>query len=101
MNFRITGLAPESFADFFHLDVEALAARGGQRVIADDPSGFPCRVSLAHALPGEELILVSYQHQAENSPYRAAGPVFVRRAATVARVFPRPLSRPEGRARVA
>ena len=57
MNFRITGLAPESFADYFHLDADALAARGAQRVIADDPSSFPCRVSLAHALPGEELIL--------------------------------------------
>ncbi len=84
MNFRITGLAPESFADYFHLDADALAARGAQRVIADDPSSFPCRVSLAHALPGEELILVSYQHQPANSPYRAAGPVFARRSATVA-----------------
>ena len=84
MNFRITGLSPQPFRDLFSLDDAQLAALGAQRVFADDASGYPCRVSLAHAAPGEELILMSYPHQAARSPYRAAGPIFARKSATVA-----------------
>ena len=76
MDFRITGLSPQPFKPFFQLDEDALVAIGAQRVFADDGLSFPCRVSLAHALPGEELILMSYEHQPGHSPYRAAGPVF-------------------------
>ena len=82
MDFRITGLSPEPFKSVFQLDADALAAIGAQRVFADDAlPGYPCRVSLAHALPGEELILMSYEHQPEHSPYRATGPVFARKSA--------------------
>lgn len=81
MDFRITGLSPEPFKPVFQLDADALSAIGAQRVFADDASGYPCRVSLEHALPGEELILMSYQHQPGHSPYRAAGPVFARKSA--------------------
>ena len=84
MDFRITGLSPEQFKPVFQLDAAALAAIGAQRIFADDASGYPCRVSLAHALPGEELILMSYQHQPGHSPYRAAGPVFARKSALTA-----------------
>ncbi|MEO8101598.1 MAG: DUF1203 domain-containing protein, partial [Betaproteobacteria bacterium] len=71
MNFRISGLPAEPFKTLFDLDDAALAARGAQRVYADDSTGYPCRVSMAHAAPGEELILMSYEHQAARSPYRA------------------------------
>ncbi len=81
MDFRITGISPEPFKAVFQLDADALSAIGAQRVFADDASGYPCRVSLAHALPGEELILMSYAHQPGLSPYRAAGPVFARKSA--------------------
>ena len=82
MNFRTTGLSPEPFKPVFQLDADALAAIGAQRIFADDVlPGYPCRVSLAHALPGEELILMSYEHQPGHSPYRAAGPIFARKSA--------------------
>ena len=84
MDFRITGLSPEPFQPVFQLDAEALAAIGAQRIVADDAVGYPCRISLAHALPGDELILMSYQHQPGHSPYRAAGPVFARKSALTA-----------------
>lgn len=84
MNFRITGLFPESFRAIFSLNDAELATLGAQRAFADDSTGFPCRVSLTHAAPGEELILISYAHQTARSPYQAAGPIFVRKAATVA-----------------
>ena len=85
MDFRMTGLSPEQFRAIFQLDDAELAASGAQRVFADDASpGYPCRVSLAHAAPGEELVLLSFEHQAACSPYRAAGPIFARKSATVA-----------------
>ena len=84
MDFRITGLSPEPFKPLFAMDDAALAHLGAHRTIADDATSFPCRVSVAHAVPGEELILLSFEHQGAHSPYRAAGPVFVRKAATSA-----------------
>jgi len=84
-NFHITGLPPQPFHELFALSDDALAEMGAQRVYADDSTpGAPCRVSLAHAEPGEELILLSWQHQGAHSPYRAAGPIFVRKVAATA-----------------
>src|SRR5262249_25942493 len=51
------------------------------RCLADKKPGFPCRVSLLDAEPGERLILVPFSHQAVDSPYRASGPIFVREGA--------------------
>ena len=82
MDFRITGLSPEPFQPLFALDDTALTGMAAHRTIADDATGFPCRVSLAHAAPGEELVLLSFEHQSAHSPYRATGPIFVRKAAT-------------------
>ncbi len=81
MSFRICGLSPEPFADLMDLDDQALAARGAVRVVADEPHSAPCRVSLQDAEPGESLLLLSYEHQPASSPFRAAGPIFVREAA--------------------
>ena len=81
MSFRATGLPLSPFEPFFALDDDALAARGMRRVTADAKPGFPCRVSLADAEPGERLILLPFEHQPAHSPYRASGPIFVREAA--------------------
>jgi hypothetical protein len=80
MDFRITGLARAAFEPLFALSDEALLARNIRRYVVDGP-GFPCRISLADAPVGERVILVSHTHQPADSPYRAAGPVFVREAA--------------------
>jgi hypothetical protein len=65
MHFRIRGLPAEQFAPLFSLSDEELAANGAVRRIADarDP-GYPCRVSLTDSNPGDELILVNYEHHA-------------------------------------
>ncbi len=84
MAFQIRGLDPQPFQTLFSLDDAALARQGIQRVIADDGEGYPCRVSLAHAEPGEQLLLLNHEHQPALSPYRASGPIFVRRAAAAA-----------------
>lgn len=78
-SFLLSGLNPALFAELFQLDDAALDARHIARVTATEASGFPCRVSLADATVGEELLLLSFQHQPADSPYRASGPIFVRR----------------------
>jgi len=81
MGFQISGLDREQFQEFFELDDGALAARGARRYVADRTPGFPCRVSLADANPGERVVLLPFEHQAAPTPYRASGPIFVREAA--------------------
>ena len=80
MTFRITGLAPEPFRPLFDLSDADLHERGVRRIVADDPR-MPCRVSMAHADPGEELLLLNYAHQPANTPYRATHAIYVRRVA--------------------
>lgn len=54
---------------------------GAKRYVADRNPGFPCRVSLQDAAPGERLLLIPFTHQSADSPYRASGPIFIREAA--------------------
>ena len=79
--FQISALRRDSFEHLFALDDAALAARGARRYVADRKPGFPCRVSLEDAEPGERLILVPFRHQPADSPYQASGPIFVREIA--------------------
>jgi hypothetical protein len=81
MSFQVRTLPLETFTPLFTLDDEQLRARGAKRYVADRRPGFPCRVSLMDAEPGERVVLVPYTHQDEDSPYRASGPIFVRETA--------------------
>ena len=81
MLFRYIGLSPKSFAPLSALGDEELAARGMRRMIVDDKPGFPCRVTLEDADPGERVLLLPFEHQPAHSPYRASGPIFVREGA--------------------
>ncbi len=78
MPFRFRGISVEPFVPFFALGDEELAARSMRRMIADAKPGFPCRVSLKDAEPGERVLLTNFEHQPTHSPYRAIGPIFVR-----------------------
>ena len=88
MGFQISTVSRERFENLFGLGDEALARLGAKRYVADRKPGFPCRVSLEDAEPGERVILVPFQHQHGQSPYRASGPIFVREAAADAAVAP-------------
>lgn len=79
MTFQIRALDHQKFANLFDLSDEDLAEQMAVRHIATSKPGFPCRVSLADAEVGEQLILVNYEHQPGNSPYRAAHAIFIRR----------------------
>ncbi len=78
MTFRIHALPAEPFQHLFGASSEALAALGIERRIADCKPGFPCRISLRDAEPGETVLLLNYKHQAANSPYRASHAIYVR-----------------------
>ncbi len=77
VRFRITALPPEPFAPLFALDDAGLARHGARRRTADAKPGFPCRVSLVDAEPGERLILLPFTHHDVASPYRSSGPIYV------------------------
>ena len=80
MSFRVLGLSPEPFRPLFAMSDGMLRELGARRVIADDPR-MPCRVSMEHARLGEELLLLNFEHQPANTPYRATHAIYVRRAA--------------------
>ena len=64
MSFRIKGLPAETFQHLFALSDEELRARRALRRTVDEANAFPCRVSLTDAAPGEEVLLVNYEHHA-------------------------------------
>ncbi len=78
MNFRISGLPAEPFQHLFALSDEELKRHGAVRRVAEN-SGYPCRISLTDAAAGDEVILVNYEHQAADTPYRARHAVYVRK----------------------
>lgn len=77
MSFRITGLSPEPFSALFSLPEKELTARGIKRYVADSKPGFPDRIELRDAEPGEAVLLLNYTHQPANNPYRASHAIFV------------------------
>lgn len=81
MSFRICGLPIEPFAPLFGLVDEALARAGARRYVADSKPGFPCRITLADAEIGERVLLLNYEHQPAESPFRSSHAIFVREGA--------------------
>jgi hypothetical protein len=77
MSFRITGLDPAQFRALYSLSDAELAQRKIVRVVADEKPGFPCRVTLRDAEPGERVLLLNYEHQPAESPYRSSHAIFV------------------------
>ena len=80
MSFRILGLSPAPFAPLFALSDEALVMIGARRIFADEPR-MPCRISMEHAALGEEVLLVNFEHQPANSPYRSNHAIYIRKSA--------------------
>jgi len=81
MSFRISGLDAAPFRHLYGLSDAELAARGVVRYIADSHPGYPDRVELRDVAPGESVLLVNYEHQPADSPYRSAHAIFVREGA--------------------
>ena len=77
MGFRVLGLPSSLFRPLYGLSEEALAERGVEVRVADAPTGFPCRVSLRDAPVGSRMLLLSFEHQPANTPYRSRHAIFV------------------------
>jgi hypothetical protein len=80
MSFRIKGLPAEQFEHLFEMSDEELSFRGAVRRIAEERQpGYPCRVSLTDSKPGDELLLVNYEHLPVDSPYRMRFAILIRK----------------------
>jgi hypothetical protein len=82
MTYRITGLDPAPFLSLYGASDEALATRGARRMIADAKPGYPDRIALRDAEPGEAVILLNHEHQPAATPFRASHAIFVIEGAT-------------------
>ncbi|TDV63339.1 DUF1203 domain-containing protein [Pseudomonas sp. LP_7_YM] len=82
MTFRISGLSPEPFRSFFGLPEAELALLGIKRYRVDAKPGFPDRVELKDAEPGESVLLLNHVCQPADTPYRACHAIFIREGAT-------------------
>ena len=81
MAFRITGLSPEPFRHLYGLSEQDLAAQGVKRYVANEKPGFPDRIEMRDAEPGETLLLLNHMCQPADTPYRATHAIFVREGA--------------------
>ena len=86
MSFQIHALSPASFQPFFAMTDERLTQVRASRKLVDANPGFPCRVSLIDAEIGESVILLNFEHQAADSPFRSSHAIYVRE--NVEQAFP-------------
>lgn len=85
--FVIRGLDPAPFRPLYGLSEAALAGHGVVRMAVEAQPGFPCRVSLEDAAPGETVLLLNYEHLPVATPYRSRHAIFVREGADAAARF--------------
>ena len=81
MSYVITGLPHAEFEPLFGLSDEVLAERGVVRRTADSKPGFPYRISLEDAEPGDTLLLLNYESHSADTPYRSSYAIFVNESA--------------------
>jgi hypothetical protein len=77
MDFRIKGLDSAEFGHLTGRSEDELRALGVQRVRVEKPHSTPDRVSLRDADPGETALLLNYEHQAADTPYRSRHAIYV------------------------
>lgn len=87
MPFTVTGLPVEEFNSLFALSDEELKTRGVIRKTADAKPGYPCRVTLEDAEPGEKILLLNYESHKADTPYRSSYAIYVREGATTPAVY--------------
>jgi hypothetical protein len=75
--FQISPLHSRQFSHLFGKTDQELAALGVVAMTADAKPGFPCRISLRDAEPGERVLLFNHQHQPADTVYRSAHAIFI------------------------
>jgi hypothetical protein len=84
MSFRVTGLSPEPFRHLYGLSAAELAGHGARRIAVDHTPGYPDRIEVRDAEPGESVLLVNYSHQPADTPFRSSYAIYVREGAEAA-----------------
>jgi hypothetical protein len=87
MTYSISGLPIQDFQPLFGLSDAELAKRNIVRMTADSGIGYPCRVLLADAEPGDTLLLLNHEYQPAKTPYQGRHAIFVNEAATAPATF--------------
>ena len=80
MSFVVSALPAAPFQPLFGLSEQALSERGIVRRTVDGP-GSPCRLTLEDAPVGETVLLLNYEHQPADTPFRSRHAIFVREGA--------------------
>ena len=81
MSFRVQGLDPRQFMHLYSLSDRELAGVGAQRFVVNARPGFPDRVEVRDLDVGDVAILLNYEHQPADTPYRSRHAIFVREGA--------------------
>lgn len=87
MGFIINGLPADEFKALVGLEDAELSKRGAIRKIADSKPGFPCRITLDDAEPGEPVILLNYESHKAATPYRSSYAIYIRENASASAVY--------------
>lgn len=82
MSFRVQGLDPNQFRHLFGASDASLALVGARRYVVDAEPGFPDRIAVRDLEIGETAILINYEHQPADTPYRSRHAIFVSEAET-------------------
>ena len=82
MSFRISGLSPLPFQHLYGLPEAELKQLGVMRYLVDAKPGYPDRITMEDAEPGQTVLLLNHVCQDADTPYRAAHAIFVREGAT-------------------
>ena len=88
MSFQISSLPSQRFRHLFGKSDDELHAAGVVVKTADSKPGFPCRITLRDAEPGERMLLLNYEHQNADTPYRSSHAIFVIDGAEAAQLAP-------------
>lgn len=86
--FQVSPLSSQAFAHLFSLPDAELERQGIVVRRAVEGDRFPCRISLRDARPGERALLLNYEHQDADTPYRSRYAIFVIDGAEEARLAP-------------
>ena len=81
MTYAVTGLPLDEFRPLFALSDQDLAARGVIRKTADSKPGYPCRITLRDAEPGDTVLLMNFESHSVATPYRSAYAIYVNESA--------------------
>ncbi|MDF2934274.1 MAG: hypothetical protein K0R36_3605 [Chryseobacterium sp.] len=78
-NFKFIALNHLEFDYLNDLSAQELCEKDIIKMTVDKFPGFPCRITLEDAEVGEDVFLLNYNHHSANSPYKASGPIFIRK----------------------